>query len=135
MINKTESGLYLCFFPGVSKRMCKFLTRAGEMLTYLVEIKHPVEVNVVPHPSIIAGNKVGFGMFDHQELTIYVGAGMADLPNCNRNDVLETLCHEAVHYEQYRDRRPIQERGVSVRARNLTTKILSIMQDKAQLMN
>jgi hypothetical protein len=29
------------------------------------------------------------------------------------------LCHEVAHYEQWRDGRPLTERGVNVRARTL----------------
>ena len=34
-----------------------------------------------------------------------------------------TLLHELVHYEQWRDRRPMTERGVNVRARGLYRRI------------
>jgi hypothetical protein len=40
--------------------------------------------------------------------------------------LLEILCHEWAHYEQHRDGRRIQERGVAVRARSLATAILGV---------
>lgn len=36
--------------------------------------------------------------------------------------VVETLFHELVHYEQWRDGRPVNERGVVVRSHSLTRK-------------
>ena len=38
------------------------------------------------------------------------------------NGILDTLAHEYVHYEQWRDDRPITERGVSQRAAALVRK-------------
>lgn len=37
--------------------------------------------------------------------------------------VLTNFLHEWAHYEQYRDGKPIQERGVNVRAKSLAKKL------------
>lgn len=36
-----------------------------------------------------------------------------------QNDPVTTIAHEAVHYEQWRDKRPVNERGVDQRAEAL----------------
>jgi hypothetical protein len=37
------------------------------------------------------------------------------------NEYIDTLCHEFVHFEQFRDGWDVKEGGVSVRARNLVS--------------
>jgi len=66
-------------------------------------------------------------VFHAEKRLICLGTGLAELCQQQFGDnrrnacmaVIETLAHELAHYEQFRDGRPLQERGVGVRAKSL----------------
>lgn len=90
---------------------------------------------MVEHCAIEANSGFGFGVFvpprrKSDPPRIAVAAGLADLCEAageSRADallaVLHTFLHEFAHYEQWRDGRTLQERGVNVRARSLLRSI------------
>lgn len=45
----------------------------------------------------------------------------------------DTMCHEWAHYEQYLRQKPVQERGVKVRTRNLIRKAEAILSHESAL--
>lgn len=86
---------------------------------------HDVLVKMVPGMSIFAEGRHGFGTFhlgDGGRPIIHVaGERPHDLDEAEwLGDMLpSTVAHEWAHYEQFRDGKPIQKRGVVVRTRTL----------------
>jgi hypothetical protein len=75
-------------------------------LNKVLDIRHEVTVYICSRL---------YGFFDAPRLS-------ADAPSVFMgldDDYMDTLAHEVVHYEQWRDRREISERGVERRARAL----------------
>ena len=72
-----------------------------------IEIRHPLEIHATPRL---------FGYFDGtgpaRNFEPYIIVSLDGNP-------LETIAHEIVHYEQWRDKRDITERGVEQRAKAL----------------
>jgi len=104
------------------------MVRAAERVT---PIRHAITVHIAPAPAIRAGDsgEVGFGYTQVDTRTPGAPVHIAlagDGPPLHEDDpvavedfLLSTFCHELAHYEQHRDGKPLQERGVEVRARNL----------------
>jgi hypothetical protein len=103
-------------------------------------IVHEMQVTVVEEPVVGGANgeddpNVGFAAFLYREyedpVYIYLAAGAVDLLSkhpdpeirMTRQEALDEvaygLLHEVAHYEQFRDGRPVIERGVAVRGRRL----------------
>ena len=126
-------GLRLRFYPGVPADARSELKAFARWLRREVQFRHPVLVTVVPHATVMGHEGVaGWAVFvippaDHAPedvVRIYVGAGamrvMEKVYGYGRSaalaKVLHDLAHEVVHYEQWRDGRPVTERGVNRRA-------------------
>jgi len=109
----------------------RFVRKAEKELN----IKHRVRVMVVPAP-VIEGEpgKFGFGCFvpgapNKKFDCQIVLAGDLDEVGLKVSEqhefIEETLAHELAHYEQWRDGKPLQERGVRVRGKNIERVIKS----------
>lgn len=100
-----------------------------DMVKGHIKLNHPLTVRVVP-AQVIGTQEVGFGfgLFEYdkkgKDLTIMLSGHQ--LPDLQYDEwiemIMEALCHELAHYEQFRDGKKVQERGVRVRARNLMKK-------------
>lgn len=96
----------------------------------------PVEVFIVPAPAVTIHGRTGFGATRVQKngrgrARIYIAGDYTEVMRDHkipkpqaRKDIGETLAHEWAHYEQWRDGRPIIERGVRMRAANLYRRVL-----------
>jgi hypothetical protein len=124
--------------PGVAKDIVAECRRLARGFCKLSAVRHHVDVLVVPNESIqTPGGEFSFGCFAwwgskrKPRLRIGVAAGLAKLvrqqAKCSRSDAVRdvghVLLHELAHYEQYRDGRPMAERGVNVRAWGLYRRI------------
>jgi len=106
--------------PPIRKYAQDFIKKAYKVFKWA----HPVKILIVPAP-VVTDNygNYGFGAFlyNGDDLTIILAGEV--LPDMNYSEWLslfkESFCHEFAHYEQYRDGKPLQERGVAIRARNL----------------
>lgn len=95
------------------------LRRTLASLRQVIEIRHNLSIIVVPHESIVDNRGgSGFACFAPWNRRIYLAAGLANLvPARERVEALaSTLAHELVHYEQFRDKKPLTDRGVQRRA-------------------
>lgn len=129
-ISKADSGPYLYFFPGVGTKVIASLAALTRKLQKISEVKHYLRIEIIPDEKIIhpCGELAGIFYRDRRNRPrIIIAAGIVDFWKQYGFDsyrdaveaINDTLCHEWVHYEQYRDKKPVIERGVSVRARNL----------------
>lgn len=110
-------------------------TLAG--LRRLIPVQHMLRIRVVPNPAVSCVTKrggppdgVGFGVFVPHLRQIVVASGLArevQRGGSSRKDglraIAETLCHEFVHYEQFRDGKPLTDRNVERRAAALLRRI------------
>ena len=139
-----EPGITLLFRGRVSRDIRAELRRLAEAIPAVSPPRHRIQVNVVPNPCV-GGPEDGYGFgacltpgaagatvkgFD---VGIYVAAGLAEI--CQQHGdsraeavgmVAHTFLHEYAHYEQFRDGRPVQERGVNVRARTLARRLSGV---------
>lgn len=88
-------------------------------------------VVLCPSQAVESPDGAGFGAFriNRGRPEIWL-AGEKPEPSMSDADhageILEVLSHEVAHYEQWRDGREIQERGVAVRARTIARKIRAL---------
>lgn len=75
-------------------------------LETVIEVKHAIEIHLTPH---LVGYFDAPGKYAGYEP--YIVAEM--------DDALHTIAHEMVHYEQWRDKRDQDERGVEQRGQAL----------------
>lgn len=125
-------GLHVRTSASVAGVLREDIHTAARWLRRRMHFPHAVEVYVVDRPTVARGEHVGWGLYLTPEeepddpaarSRIFVAGGTprvlsrhygADRAAC-LNDVVDTLLHECVHYEQWRDRRPVNERGVQSR--------------------
>ncbi len=114
------------FLPGVDPNVRFTLRLVAKWFSQQSIIKHRLNVLVVPrHYLIMADGTEGSGCFeeplhktDHTRIVISAPA----VSRKNRNykwlftQIVVTLLHELVHYEQWRDGKDTTERGVEQRA-------------------
>ena len=124
---RPRPNISLRVYPSIAKDVRKRARQTIAALRPLIHLEHEIDVQVVPGVVIkMPGGGLGFGVFRFERcsgITIFI-AGMAPpVDFMKRSDwlsqVREVICHEFVHYEQYRDGKRLSERGVRVRARNL----------------
>lgn len=97
---------------------------AVEIIATITKIEHQLPVLVVPAPCIDFAGKVAFGVFVSKPLGICVAGELPDeLFDEEERFFISTLVHEIAHYEQFRDGKKLQERGVPRRTNTLTNKI------------
>lgn len=117
----------LKFFKGVEKKVQLIIRRLVVGVERSIRIDHKLIINIVPAPAVASPDGgVGFGATVFPKCEMWI-AGV--VPEECANEAVHflslTLAHEFAHYEQFRDSRKIQERGVSVRARTLQKYILA----------
>jgi hypothetical protein len=112
--------------PQVSEESARHICRLADKLNATINVPHRLPVYLVPTQSVAGRDgKAGFAVFfcKKNDSYIIIGARQSNLLFPKLSDHLshlETcLCHEVAHYEQWRDGRKLQERGVAVRARSL----------------
>ncbi|HEX7089353.1 MAG TPA: hypothetical protein VF192_04415 [Longimicrobiales bacterium] len=135
-------GFRLRFYPGVREDARAELKAFARWLRGELRFRHPVWVTVVPHATVMGHEGVaGWAVFlipsaDYvpgDVVRIFLGAGAARVMETvygyGRGAALEKLlhdlAHEVVHYEQWRDGRPVTERGVNRRAAALVRRYLA----------
>lgn len=128
-----EPGFRLRFYPGVEPVLREFLIGFARWLRGRVKFRHPVLVTVVPHATVMGHDGApGWAVFlipgpEHGSrdlVRIFLAGGklrvLEERYRLGRRAALvqlaQDLAHEVVHYEQWRDRRAISERGVNRRA-------------------
>lgn len=109
---------------GVSRVVAKIVRKLAWDAHHVTPMRHTIQVYVVPAITVSDdGHRFGFAAFRMAggEPEIWIGGeppkGVDDLEAYLR----ENFAHELAHYEQWRDGRTLQERGVEVRARTLAT--------------
>lgn len=114
-------GFAIRVLPGVSRRAERIVRDLFDRVD--VTLRHQLDVLVVPHPVVGDGEGgVGFACFGapptaDRDPVLCIATGkwwMIDVAECRR-----MVLHELAHYEQFRDGRPLTERGVERRARTL----------------
>jgi hypothetical protein len=121
---------------GCPRRVQALAMRTLRKLERVSELRHHMTVLIVKEPAVATGPPphgagTGFACFDPHRVTMTVCAGMVRLlmteHSYSRRDAdaafVETLCHEWAHYEQFRNAKRLQERGIGVRARALMAAI------------
>jgi len=125
---QADSVLHVRVIEGVPAYVAREAQRFAAKVAHVVRIEHPLMVEVVPAEVLTDGHKgYGFGLFYFDKLSIPSIALAGDLRSivteCGKSEALghlrQTFAHELAHYEQWRDGRKVQERGVEVRARNI----------------
>lgn len=107
----------------------------------VTEIQHYVRVRLVPVAVVyVDGCERGFGVFvnfPRRLPIIYIGTGYRELKKhvgMTEDEFEEhlrhNLAHEVAHYEQWRDGKKLQERGVNVRATNLVRLAMTVSSTK-----
>lgn len=116
-----------------------------ERIPALTEISDRLLIVVRPTAYVGADGSFGFGMFwvsgknglaTQPRIEIAAGAVnvLLDAGETEQEAVLHmlnTLAHEVAHYEQWRDGRKLQERGVKRRATSLVKKFLAAQEKTA----
>lgn len=121
------------FDRGVARDVRTAIATTLEGLCLLSPVRHRLRVRVVPHPTVASVSErdgrqlgIGFGVFCPELRLIVVCGGAAALVKPRRDGVrvvAESLCHEFVHYEQFRDDKPLTDRNVARRAASLLRRI------------
>lgn len=122
---KKLGRLHIRVLKGVPKKVGVLVRKAWCKLTAVVPIKigHSIYVYVVPGVVIKAPDgTMGFAVFEWRrgmkKFRIGLGGWAARRhAGLGPEMFLESFVHELVHYEQVRDRKPVIERGVVVRAK------------------
>ncbi len=139
VIATDRPGLRLRFYPGVRHDARTFLREFARWLRGEIDFRHPVRATVVPNATVMGHEgPAGWAVFlippaDYSQgdvVRIYVGAGkvevLAQFFGITGMHALfrisHDFAHEIVHYEQWRDGRPITERGVNQRAASLVNR-------------
>lgn len=119
--------LRLNFDPQISKRAAKNLLKLADFVKD--KIHHNLEIDVANESYVHIGKEkkaVGvFGLFKNTKPRILICANLRKhAKNGYSGKELDYLIwfvffHEFAHYEQFRDNKTLQERGVAVRTRSL----------------
>ena len=101
---------------GVPRATEAAVLKLAKRLEKATQIKHPVPVFVTAM-EVIPGAHDEHGNFWYCDSDNQCWISLAGL--AKRSTVESTFAHEVAHYEQWRDGKPVQERGIEVRARTL----------------
>lgn len=107
---------------GVPKATAQRVARWLAALSEVTKVEHPVPVIVFADPALPPGSDLDYGTFiywQRRDCRIEL-AGKA-----TADSLKETLCHEVAHYEQWRDKRDVNERGIEKRTEELLAEIES----------
>lgn len=107
----------------IDKRKIKRLRIVCKTLSKIVNIKHVIPVHVVPARRIYieSDGTYCFACYKKSRPLIYLSGRWC------LKEIVEDLIHALVHYEQYRDGKKIQERGVNVRSRSIIRKLYEVL--------
>jgi len=142
-LNVDRSKLTIVSYAGVKRHTKKILHEAIWALNRISKAPLYSQIELVPSPVVQCkeSGESGFGVFfitydplrdiEIQSPTVLIGAkwvkkmGQQGLTEKDwLHLAVETVCHEWVHFEQYRDCKPINEVGVKRRAAFLLRKVL-----------
>lgn len=137
MVKRKITGPGYMFLDGVPVQTIELLEAATVAIYEIVEFKHFVQVVVCPSPVVTDGRTCGFGAFNRSRTRpeIWMGGDYSSIVEQGMMEqsevgccLISTLLHELAHYEQARDGRKVQERGVAIRTRSLCRAFLSRLQ-------
>lgn len=140
-------GIKIRVRPGVPKDIAQELRRLARGFQLVSYTWHEIRVVVLPDEQVFPDPDepgclgcFGWGRRRSDPLRIMIAAGLAKRlrreygypRSVALRDVGHTLLHELAHYEQWRDKREMTERGVKVRAANLYRLIRYIEQQSGR---
>ena len=115
--------------PGVAKDVGCFAIETVAELRRLIECRHKLTVQVVPGQVVCVRDGTrsvsGFGVFTttYKHPRIFIAGTPLPRREMSREEWLYgtrvVICHEFAHYEQFRDGRKLNERGIEQRAKKL----------------
>src|SRR5688572_7071111 len=111
-------GPQLSFKRGVSREVRKALREFFRNVQEVVRFEHELPVIVLPTSVIGIDRKAcdgGFCIWGGQPRLV-IGGEVDHEHDYTLAAILDTAAHELAHYEQFRDGRKLDERGVKVRA-------------------
>lgn len=115
-------------FSGVPKYAAEAVRKAVRRAAAVMAVRHRLTVHVVPAPVVIEPHwdAAGFGCFMSGSGRIYIGGlspSVFRLQGATHTEavfgIAETVFHELVHYEQWRDGKPMNHRGLQQRVNAL----------------
>lgn len=116
-LRTTRNGLNVNSQSGVPRAIASRTDRLCRKIEAVVVFQHPVEVVLVCGDCVHNGSsndrEYGYGVYADWCKAIIIPCRLTD------EELIFVLTHEVAHYEQDRDGRPMIERGVNVRARNI----------------
>lgn len=125
-------GVRVYSHRGVNSQVKRLARNITNWFSTECDVEHWLPVSVVSQPVLkVDSNRTAFGVFRYRHGAnehphIFVAGGLylwLKSEGESKQDALDqfgwVLMHELVHYEQFRDGRPVQERGVNLRAKNL----------------
>jgi hypothetical protein len=123
--------LHLRVIDGVPGYVAREAERFAGLVQLVVKVEHGVLVKVIPAQRVVDENgdpQLGLYYLETAQPTIALAGDLRkEVVEYGKTNALEmfrdTFAHELAHYEQWRDGRPVQERGVNVRARNIVRKV------------
>lgn len=145
VLHPRTAGFDLYIEPFVPRYVAKAASRCLALLRDHVRLAHRIEVLVMPSAAVtVAGfldgtEECGFGLFfcappiRKQPRPRILLAGLMPRVlerdhNLSRAESIEafteTICHEVIHYEQFRDGRRCHHRGIESRTKSLARKVL-----------
>lgn len=134
MHRKPRPGFSVTMLAGVRRSVWNYMCDAAHALQDATEIRHVLPVFLTPTACLTdtdGFHPCGFGAFTVVKrrpaiviaANIHATARLAGEPvEQLTGDLIPILAHELVHYEQWRDGRAGQERGVEQRVRGLLKK-------------
>lgn len=150
MVPTGVPGLRLRFYPGVRPDLRLYLLNFARWLRRSVDFRHPVRVTVVPQATVMGlDGAPGWAVFlipadDYvpgDVVRIFLAGGKLTILETRYRlrsatalaRVAHDFAHEVVHYEQWRDRQRVTERGVNRRAETLVRTFTASLASSARL--
>lgn len=116
------------FIKPIPRETRKHILAMVEMVRSEFDVQDDMLIRVTPS-YVVGDGKDGYGfaafVVNKGDVKIYLaGHQVPDMTYSEWLEVLmESLCHELAHYEQYRDGKEIQERGVAVRTKSIMRRL------------
>ncbi len=120
-----KPGFRFRFKPGIDPLVRQTIMRVARWFEKRSPLKHQIRVFVVPNPVVMSELGEAFGVFcEPAKRTHYARITVAAQTPSPKSryfkyiatNIIVTLLHELVHYEQWRDKGRCDERGVEQRA-------------------
>lgn len=127
---------------GVQTRWGFMLRRAVPLLERHFDLRHLMYAFLTPSVTVtVGGDDFGFGAFYVQagHPRVYLGGEPQKIKEFKGRTgdifghLLDTLAHELIHYEQWRDGKPLHHRGVERRAHRITNEVMDEMRLERKL--